>query len=188
MCLRVFKYYFQYVFQGLEKKKAHGNGENSISWTTVQPFSFFICFAFAKCSAFIRKAASSCLFPRPWGERTLQIWRAPSQGFHYQSTQLRQCSPKPICRKCHGGPQCHGNRETCSQWWRLLWVEGRDELVNWTKRLAYSPDTLQKYLLCLSQKAVWRFKWDNVYENLWKTTQNITYIPYPSVANQRTVS
>ena len=67
-------------------------------------------------------------------------------------------------------------------------MEGRDELVNWTKRLAYSPDTLQKYLLCLSQKAVWRFKWDNVYENLWKTTQNITYIPYPSVASQRTVN
>lgn len=79
---------------------------------TLQSFAFFICSASAKCSALFWKVASSCLFPRPWDERTLQV-----KGFI--ARRLRQCAPEPICGRYQGGPQHHGNSETCSQWWTV---------------------------------------------------------------------
>lgn len=45
------------------------------------------------------------------------------------------------------------------------------KLVKGTKRTASSPDTLRKYKL--PHKAVWRFKQDNIWENVWKTAQTL---------------
>lgn len=135
VCLMDFRDYFQGVFPGPEKKSSR-QWRKLNQLNTMQPFPFFICFASVKCSAFFWEMAPSCLFPRSWDERALQILTAPSQGLCYQTTQtvvtrthLRETAARTMMSWPQGDPSTVIEGEE-------LWVEDSwvtNELVKWTK-------------------------------------------------------
>ena len=147
-------------FPGARKKQAQGNGENWISWTQCSHFlSSCVCYSWML--SIYGKVASRCLFPRSWDERALQILWASNQGLYCQTSQTGvtrvhlwetpgvntwpRGDPSTVMRgewtALGGGPLSNQRAGEMDQ---------EDSFFTWY--------TGEKYMLCLSRKAVWRFK------------------------------